>query len=148
MVWKILLFINEIKANEKKKYISITNDFNFSKLLENYIKDSNNTQLPQNENNKNTEKSNSDIIKKDTNKKFYMTRPITGEEKKFHNLIPPTKRNDRWMPKNFQKYDLQVKNPQILNKKIEQEEKLRRVPSFSYSEIRKKMKDSDIFSFN
>ena len=112
----------------------------------NSIKDSNNTQLPQNENNKNTEKYNSDIIKKDTNKKFYMTRPITGEEKKFHNLIPPTKRNDRWMPKNFQKYDLQVKNPQILNKKIEQEEKLRRVPSFSYSEIRKKMKDSDIFS--
>ena len=50
-----------------------------------------------------------------------------------------------WMPKNFKNYDLLVKNPRLINKKSAQDEMLRKIPSFSYNEIRKKMNDTDVF---
>ena len=140
------LFINNYFKSLKYAQKEL-NSRNNKKLIidSNFNKGSQNGQLFQSENSKTTEKLNSNNINKDTNKKIYLTRPSTGDEKKLRNLIPATKRNDIWMPKNFQKYDLQVKNPQLITKKLMQEEKLRRVTSFSYNEIRKKMKDSDVF---
>ena len=101
-----------------------------------------------NEINTNIEKSNQiNISNNDKNKS--LKRPSTEKEnirdKNIQKIIPATKRNDIWMPKNFKNYDLLVKNPKMLKIKSSQEEMLNRIPSFSYQEIRKKMKDTDIF---
>lgn len=77
------------------------------------------------------------------NQKRNLKRPLT--EKKVQNIIPATKRNDIWMPKNFKNYDLIVKNPILINTNISQDSIMRRIPSYSYKEIRTKMNDTDIF---
>ena len=103
------------------------------------------TELSKNENNKNNEKSNTNVINSYTNKRIFLKRPSTGEEKKLNKIIPATERNDIWMPKNFKNYDLLVKNPRMINTKSAQDEMLKKIPSFSYNEIRKKMNDTDVF---
>ena len=89
------------------------------------------TEITKNENVKNSEKSNAKTINSYTNKKLFLKRPSTGEEKKSPRIIPATERNDIWMPKNFKNYDLLVKNPRMINKKSSQDEMLKRIPSFS-----------------
>ena len=94
------------------------------------------------ENNKTDKNENTDT-NSNPNQKSNLKRPLT--EKKVQNIIPATKRNDIWMPKNFKNYDLIVKNPILINTKINQDSILRRIPSYSYKEIRTKMNDTDIF---
>ena len=106
------------------------------------IKNSNKPKLIQIKNDKNTEKSNLNAVNSYANKKVFLKRPSTGAEKK---IIPATKRNDIWMPRNFKNYDLLVKNPRMINKKSAQEEMFQKIPSFSYNEIRKKMNDTAPF---
>ena len=88
-----------------------------------------------NENNKN--------IENIDNKKPILKRPST--EKRVQKINPATKRNDIWMPKNFKNYDLVVKNPHLIDSKLKGDSIIKKIPSFTYKEIKKKMNDTDIF---
>ena len=136
----------------------INNYIKFHKTHKNTVNSNNNNLIPKSdvkknnndnktfsglENNKNNEKSNKTIDQ--SNQRLFLKRPNTGIVNKSQKIIPATKRNDIWMPKNYKKYDLQVKNPRAMTSKSVQEERLIKIPSFSYNEIRKKMNDTDIF---
>ena len=140
------LFINNYYKMKKASKCEINSKNNKNSAVDsNDMNTCNNPQLSANENDKNTEKSNTNIINSYGDKRVLMKRPITGAEKIIPKIIPATKRNDMWMPKNFKNYDLLVKNPRLINKKSAQDERLRKIPSFSYNEIRKKMNDTDVF---
>ena len=94
-------------------------------------------------NNKNNEISNHN--NNENNKKVGFKRPFSQRNKKSQRFIPATKRNDIWMPKDYKKYDLQVKNPRIISTALSFDISLKRIPSYSYQEIRKKMNNTDIF---
>lgn len=81
----------------------------------------------------------------ENNKKVGFKRPFSQRNKKSQRFIPATKRNDIWMPKDYKKYDLQVKNPRIISTALSFDISLKRIPSYSYQEIRKKMNNTDIF---
>ena len=49
------------------------------------------------------------------------------------------------MPKNFKNYDLIVKNPHLIDSKLKGDSIIKKIPSFTYKEIKKKMNDTDIF---
>ena len=49
------------------------------------------------------------------------------------------------MPKNFKNYDLIVKNPHLIDSKLKGDSIMKKIPSFTYKEIKKKMNDTDIF---
>ena len=55
------------------------------------------------------------------------------------------KRNDRWMPKNYQNYELLVKNPNLIYHKLKDDSMKRKIPIFSCKEIKKKMNETDVF---
>ena len=97
------------------------------------------------ESSKNNEQLNSNNQNIDSTKKNERKRQNLQKEIKLQRIIPATKRNDIWMPKNFKNYDLLVKNPLLIETKITQESLLKRIPSYSYQEIRKKMNSTDIF---
>ena len=135
------LFINKFLKSAKTPKTAV-NSKNIIKLStkETNNNKNNNTQLFQLDDNKITPNTISN-----NSKKNYLKRPNTGNQKTIGKIIPSTKRNDIWMPKNFKDYDLLVKNPKMMDKNSSQEELFKRVQSFSYNEIKKKMNDTDIF---
>ena len=60
-------------------------------------------------------------------------------------IIPSTKRNDKWMPKNYQNYELLVKNPNLLYHKLKDDSTKRKMAFLNSKEISKKMNETDIF---
>ena len=103
------------------------------------------TKLLKSENNKNNEITNEKNTNNDKNKISIFKRAISQRNKKSQRIIPATTRKDIWMPKNFQKYDLQVKNPRMINTQFSSDISLKRIPSYSYKEICNKMTNTDIF---
>ena len=69
----------------------------------------------------------------------------TKNDNKVQYIYPTNKRNDRWMPKNYQNYELLVKNPNILYHKLKEDSIKRKIPFFNSKEISKKMNDTDVF---
>ena len=55
------------------------------------------------------------------------------------------KRNDRWMPKNYQNYELLVKNPRLVFLKMKEDSLKRKIPFYNSKEISQKMNDTDVF---
>ena len=97
------------------------------------------------ENRKTTEQLNSNKTNIDSINKTDIKNKNPKKEKKLQRIIPATKCNDMWMPKNYKKYDLIVKNPLLIDTKISQDSFLKKLPFFSYEQIRKKMHETDIF---
>jgi len=69
----------------------------------------------------------------------------TKNENKLQYIYPTNKRNDRWMPKNYQNYELLVKNPNLLYHKLKEDSIKRKIPFFNSKEISQKMNDTDVF---
>ena len=70
--------------------------------------------------------------------------------KKKRKIIYPktgTKRNDRWIPKNYKNYELMVKNPRIVFQKMKEDSLKRKIPFYNYKEISQKMNDTDVFFY-
>ena len=120
--------INEYFENEKNNDSHINNITN--NLINNY-----------NINNKNNLDKNEQI----NNKSNQTNQKNQKSENKEQFIYPSTKRNDRWMPKNFQNYDLLVKNPNILLNKLKDDSKKRKMPFLTSKEIKQKMNETDIF---
>ncbi len=115
-------FLNFEKQNNKNL---IKNDIN-SKTSINILNNSINDENKINNNNLNS-------IKK------------TRNENKLQYIYPTNKRNDRWMPKNYQNYELLVKNPNLLYHKLKEDSIKRKIPFFNSKEISQKMNDTDVF---
>ena len=90
-------------------------------------------------------KNNLEKKEKINNKSNQMDQKNLKNENKKQYIYPSTKRNDRWMPKNFQNYDLLVKNPNILLNKLKDDSKRRKMPFLNSKEIKQKMNETDIF---
>ena len=57
-------------------------------------------------------------------------------------------RNDRWLPKGYPEYELLVKNPKLLAKKIKDDPFAGKLPEYTLKEIRHKSDTTDIFFLN
>lgn len=93
-------------------------------------------------------KENNFIEKKDLQNKQNQIQ-FNINKTKFENRKPfiytPSRRNDSWMPKNYQNYELLVKNPNLLFLKLKEDSLKRKIPFETSKEIRQRMNDTDVF---
>jgi hypothetical protein len=79
------------------------------------------------------------------NKKNFKILENDSSKKEFKCPNTTTKRNDRWLPKNYQNYEMLVKNPHLVLQKIKEDSFKRKIPFLNSKEISKKMNDTDVF---
>ena len=128
-----------------KNYFKILKHPQSAYNSKNHIIDFNINKNKKPENRKINEQLNSNITNIDSTKKNDIKKQNSQNEKKLKRIIPATKCNDTWMPKNYKNYDLLIKNPLLIETKISQDTFLKKLPFFSYQQIRKKMYETDIF---
>ena len=134
------LFINQYFQKFKNPQNAVNKKSeNLDKLQKKY-----NTNLLKSENNKDNEISNQNN-NGENNKIVIFKRPFSQRNKKPQKIILATKRNYIWMPKNYRKYDLQVKNPRMISTTLSFDISLKRIPSYTHKEICQKMNNTDIF---
>lgn len=63
-------------------------------------------------------------------------------------ISTPTDRNDRWLPKNYSDYELLVKNPKLLQQKLNQDSFSGKLPYCTLNDIVNKVNNTDIFFIN
>lgn len=134
--------ISQPKTSRNKESRSINDYYENEKNSNNIINNiSHNLINNYNINNKN----NSEKKEQINNKMNLMNHKTQNNENIKQYIYPSTKRNDRWMPKNFQNYDLLVKNPNVLLNKLKDDSKKRKVQFLTCKEIKQKMNETDIF---
>jgi len=132
---------NEINQNNVKKLkIKIDNS-----NKDNIIINKSNEKTNKTENKKEAEINNTNNHKKKIVSLKTKQQQKTESEKK---KIIIKNRNDYWLPKGYEKYELLVNNPKLLIKQIKSDPFAGKLPDYTFKVIKQKSYESDIFFNN